>query len=114
MKIRFWIFVALLGIGACLAGYSSGHYEGVRTTRIESQLFLRDFARETDLETYLQQHGQEAWVGKLAVYGIGGPTSYIHSYAPSNYATLAGIACVAIGLVGLLSLSRRQCEKTGS
>lgn len=59
------MFVVLLVVGAALAGYWSGHYEGVRTTRIETQQFLRDFARSTDLETYLQQHGHQEWAGEL-------------------------------------------------
>ena len=108
MKSRFWVFAVFLLIGAALAGYSSGHYEGVRKTRIETRQFLREFARTTDLETYLQQRGQKEWSGKLAVYGIGGPTSYIHSYTSSGYLILAGIACVAVGLVGLLSVSRSR------
>lgn len=111
MKSRFWIFILLLMIGAVLAGYSSGHYEGVRTTRIETQQFLREFAGATDLETYLQQHGQKEWTGRLAVYGIGGPDSYIHSYSSSSGLILAGIACVAVSLVGLMALLRRLHEK---
>ena len=98
----------LLLIGAALAGYSSGHYEGVRKTRIETQQFLREFASTTDLETYLQQRGQKEWSGKLAIYGIGGPTSNVHSHTSSAYLILAGIACIAVGLVGLLPLSRSR------
>jgi hypothetical protein len=107
MKARFWIFVVLLVTGAAFAGYWSGHYDGVRATHIETQIFLRDFARSTDLEAYLQQHGQQNWAGTLRVYGIGGPSSYIHSYGTSIYAVSAGVACVAIGLFGLLYVSRR-------
>lgn len=111
MKARFWFFALLLLIGAVLAGYSSGHYEGVRSTRIETQHFLREFARTTDLEAYLQQRGQKEWSGRLAVYGIGGPSSYIHSFGFSSYSILAGIACVAVGVVGLLPLLRGQYER---
>ena len=108
MKTRFWIFIALLIFGAALAGYWSGHYEGVRTTRVETQQFLQDFDRSTDLESYLQQHGQQEWTVKLLVYGIAGPNSYFHSYNSSAYCVLAGIACVAVGIVGLSAFSRRQ------
>lgn len=110
MKSSLWIFVVLVMIGAVLAGYSSGHYEGVRTTRIETQQFLREFASATELDTYLQQRGQKEWSGKLAIYGIGGPSSYIHSKSSASYSIMAGIACVAVGIVGLLALSRRQAE----
>jgi hypothetical protein len=106
MKTRFRIFIFLLLIGAASAGYWSGNYDGVRQIRIETQMFLRDFARSTDVEGYLQQHGQQEWVGRLRAYGIGGPTSYIHYYGGSVYAVLAGIACVAVGLVGLLRNTR--------
>src|ERR1041384_2806818 len=111
MKSRFWFFVVLLLTGAVLAGYASGQYEGVRKTHIETQQFLREFARSTDLETYLEQHGQKEWLGKLRVYGIGGPTSYIHSHTPSSYTIMAGIACVSVGLVRLFGLLGRQYEK---
>jgi hypothetical protein len=111
MKSRFWIFIVLVMIGAVLAGYSSGRYEGVRTTRIETHQFLREFASATELDAYLQQHGQKEWSGKLAIYGIGGPSSYIHSKSSFSYSILAGIACVAVGIVGLLVLSRRQYER---
>jgi hypothetical protein len=110
MKLRFWIFAVLLLLGASLAGYSSGHYEGVRKTRIETQQFLREFTSTTDLETYLQQRGQKEWSGKLAIYGIGGPTSYLHSHTASAYPILGGIACIVTGLVGLLPLSRTHHE----
>src|SRR5436190_16051419 len=112
MKPRFWIFAVLLLIGAVLAGYSSGRYEGVRRTRIETQQFLREFASATDLQTYLQQRGQKEWISKLAVYGIGGPTSYFHSKRPSAYAILAGIVCVTVGLVGLLPFSQSRQKIT--
>ncbi|NOS71612.1 MAG: hypothetical protein HOP33_17010 [Verrucomicrobia bacterium] len=111
MKTQFWIFVLLLVIGAVLAGYWSGHYDGVRSTRIETQVFLRDFARSTDLEAYLQQRGQPEWANRIRVYGIGGSSSYIHSYRTSGYAVSAGIGCVGVGLIGLLFLSRRLGEK---
>lgn len=107
MKSRFWIFVLFLVVGAVLAGYSSGRYEGVRRTRVETKRFLTELVRSTDLATYLDQRGQKEWVGKLAVYGIAGPTSYFHSRTPAVYGTLAGIACVAVGLVGLLPFSRK-------
>jgi hypothetical protein len=93
MKSRFWIFIVLVMIGAVLAGYSSGRYEGVRTTRIETHQFLREFASATELDAYLQQRGQKEWSGKLAIYGIGGPSSYIHPrvlfHIPSWRALLA-------------------------
>ena len=108
MKTRFWIFAVLLLVGALLAGYASGHYEGVRRTRIETQQFLAEFAAATDLETYLQQRGQKEWSGKLATYGVGGPTSYIHAHTSSAYLILAGIALIAVGFVGLLPFSRSR------
>ena len=108
MKSRLWLFVVLLMIGAVLAGYSSGHYEGVRTTRIETQQFLREFASATDLESYLQQRGQREWSDKLAIYGIGGSSSYIHSKSSASFSIMAGIVCVGVGLAGLLALSRRK------
>lgn len=111
MKARFWFFALLLLIGPLLAGYSSGHYGGVRSTRIETQQFLREFAHATDLETYLQQRGQKEWSARLALYGIGGPSSYIHSYGSSSYSILAGIACVAVGFVGLLPLLRGKSQR---
>lgn len=111
MKIGFWLFVVLLVSGGALAGYWSGHYEGVRKTSIETQLFLRELGQETDLENYLKEHGQEKWAGKLRVYGIGGPTSYLHSRSASATATLVGIACVTVGIGGLLSLWRREHVK---
>ncbi len=110
MKTRFWIPVLLLIVGAALAGYWSGHYEGVRTTRIETQQFLRQFVSATDLETYLQAKGQSEWAGKLRVYGIGGPGSYVHSLKPTTYAVLAGVGGVAAGMIGLLALSRKPYE----
>jgi hypothetical protein len=111
MKSSLWICVVLVMIGAVLAGYSSGRYEGVRTTRIETQQFLREFSGATELDAYLQQRGQKEWSGKLAIYGIGGPSSYIHSKRASSYSITAGIACVAVGIVGLVALSRRQYQK---
>jgi hypothetical protein len=111
MKASFWIFVLLVMIGAVLAGYSSGHYEGVRTTRLETQQLLREFAGATDLESYLQQRGQKEWGSKLAIYGIGGPSSYFHSKRSSSFSILAGIACVTIGVVGLLALSRSRHQR---
>ena len=66
MNARFWICILFLVVGAGLAGYSSGHYEGVRATRIETQEFLQDFARSTDLEAYLRQHGQAGMERKAA------------------------------------------------
>jgi len=108
MKTRFWIFVILLVVGAVIAGYSSGYYNGVRQTKIEAQFFLRDFTQATDLETYLQQQGYSDWVGRLRVYGIGGPASYIRSYDASVYTITAGVVCVAVGLVGLLFISRKK------
>jgi hypothetical protein len=111
MKLRLWSFVVLVMIGAVVAGYCSGRYQGVRSTRIETQQFLREFASATDLDAYLQQRGQKEWSGKLAIYGIGGPSSYIHSKGASSYAILAGIASVAAGVIGLVVLSRRQHER---
>jgi hypothetical protein len=104
MKRRFWTLIFLSIIGAAVAGYWSGHYDGVRSTCIETHQFLRDFVRSTDLETYLQQHGGQEWSGRLMAYGLVGPTSYIHFYGPSACAVSGGIVCVAIGLVGLLFL----------
>jgi hypothetical protein len=101
-------------MGAVLAGYYSGHYAGVRETRIKTQQFLRDFTRSTDLEPYLEQQGKEEWIGKLAVYGIGGLTSYVHSHASARNAILAGIACVAVGIGGLLAFSRKPREKSST
>jgi len=63
MKSRFWVFILLVMIGAVLAGYSSGRYEGVRTTRIETHQFLTEFASATELDAYLQQRGQKEWSG---------------------------------------------------
>ena len=111
MKSRFWIFAVTLIVGAVLAGYSSGHYEGVRTTRIETQQFLREFAAATDLDAYLQQRGQKEWSSKLATYGIGGQSSYLQSKSYSSYSSLAGIACIAVGIVGLLALSRKPYKR---
>jgi hypothetical protein len=111
MKTLFWTFVILVIIGAAMAGYSSGHYDGVRRTRIETQIFLQDFTRSTEMETYLQQHGYSDWLGRLRVYGFVGPTSYIRSYGVSVYAVSAGVACVAVGLVGLLFMSRGRNKK---
>jgi hypothetical protein len=111
MKSRFWIFIVLLMIGTVLAGYSSGRYEGIRSTRIETQKFLREFASATELDAYLQQRGQKEWSGKLMIYGLGGPSSYIHSKSSASYSIMAGLACVAVGIVGLLALSRRQYER---
>jgi hypothetical protein len=111
MKIGFWIFVVLLVGGGGLAGYWSGHYEGVRKTSIETQLFLRELGQETDLENYLKGHGQEKWADKLRVYGIGGPTSYLHSRGDSVTSILVGITCVTVGIGGLLSLLRREHVK---
>ncbi len=111
MKTQFWIFVILLVGGGVLAGYWSGHYEAVRKTSIETQLFLRDLAHETDLENYLRQHGQEKWAVRLKAYGIGGPTSYFHSRSDSVTSILVGITAVAVGIGGLLSLWRREHDK---
>jgi hypothetical protein len=107
MRSRFWIFIVLVMIGAVLAGYSSGRYEGVRTTRIETQQFLSEFASATELDAYLQQRGQKEWSGKLAIYGIGGTSSYIRAKSSASYSILAGIGCVAAGIVGLIASSRR-------
>ena len=106
MKTRFWIFVVLLVVGAVLAGYSSGRYEGVRNTRTETRRFLTELARATDLVTYLDQRGHKEWIGRLTIYGLE-PTSDRRARTSSAYGALAGMACVAVGLVGLLSFSAK-------
>jgi hypothetical protein len=111
MKTRFWIFVLLLISGAVLAGYGSGHHEGVRATGSETRKFLNELARATDLQTYLQQHGHHVWASKLLFYGI---RPDLHSRISANRAILPGIACVAAGIVGLLNLFRRQHAKAAS
>lgn len=111
-KTHFWFYALLVVLGATMAGYSSGRYEGVRSTRLETQQFLRELARETDLETYLQQRGQKQWTGRLAAYGVAGSQSYIRSFRPSSYLILAGITGVAVGLLGLGGAFRGQVDST--
>lgn len=110
MKSQFWMFVVLVVIGAVLAGYASGRYEGIRTTRLETQRFLSEFSSATELDAYLQQRGQKQWGGRLTSYGIGGPSSYLHSRSSASYLILAGITCAAVGIVGLAVVWRRHHE----
>jgi hypothetical protein len=107
MKPRFWISGVLKLIGDVLAGYQSGHSDGVRKTRIETQQFLGEFARPRDLETYLQQRGEPQRTLELTAYEPGAPG--VHSHGPSG---LAGVACVAVGIFGLLPLLRRRNENS--
>lgn len=96
-------------VGAVIAGYQSGRSDGSHTTRLETQQFLIEFARSTDLESYLKQRGEQARILELTAYGIGGPR--LRSYGPSSS---IGILCVAVGIIGLLPLSKRSHENRGA
>lgn len=105
MKPQLWTFIILIVFGAAFAAFWSGHYEGVRTTSNDANKFLREFARSTQVDSYLQQRSQQEWSGKLLIYGIGGPTSYLH--AQHNAAIALGMVVLAVGLGGVLFSSKK-------
>jgi hypothetical protein len=101
MKPRFWISVMLILIGAGMAGYQSGRFAGEEYSSAGTQRFLKEFVRSADLETYLQQRGQQHLMFQLTAY------NGVHSSGPS---TTVCVACAAVGIVGLLPLARRKHE----
>ncbi len=114
MKPRFWISVVLILIGAGMAGYQSGRFAGEDYTCTTTQQFLKEFVRSTDLETYLQQRGQQQLMVQLTAYD--GPSSYGHSPGVRSQgpSIIVCVACAAVGIVGLLPLSRRKGENSGT
>lgn len=103
MKPRVWIFTSLIMAGALTVGYQAGRSSGAKDTRLEMQQFLKDFALSADLETYFRQRGEPQRFSELTAYGVGAPSS--RSHGPSS---LAGIACVAVGILGLLPRSKTE------
>jgi hypothetical protein len=108
MKLQFSIYMMLLMLGALFAGYSSGHFEGERTMISHFEYFVRDLVHSPDLDAYLQQHGQQKLAAELKEYGSESPNSYANAYRSCLYQISAGIVFFAIGLVGLMTLLRRQ------
>ncbi len=101
MKIRFWIFLALVVAGAVVLGYWSGQYHGLQRAQLSAHAFLRDFTRSTDLERYLQQRGEQEWLERLNTYGLVGPDSYLRFRQQWTGIMLVGLLFVTSGLVGL-------------
>ncbi len=114
MKPRFWISVVLVLIGAGMAGYQSGRFAGEDYTYAATQRFLKDFMRSTDLEAYLQQRGQQQLMFQLTAYD--GPSSQGHSPGVRSQgpSLIACVACAAVGIVGLLPLSRKKGENSAA
>lgn len=106
VKIVFWISAALVIFGGVFAGYWGGHYEARRVDASDTSKFLRDFARSTDQDTYLQQRGQNEWLGKLTVYGLAGASSPVRTANFDSAAISIGITCLVIGVFGLMWISK--------
>jgi len=112
MKLRFWICVLLIVAGTGVAGYQSGRFAGEDSTRAATQRFLNELVRTTDLGAYLEQRGQQQLMLQLAAYdgpSLYGRTPGVHSQGPGVFAC---VACAAVGLAGLLPLSRRKQENS--
>ena len=106
IKIIFWISAAFVIFGGVFAGYWSGHYEARRIDASDTSKFLREFARSTDQDIYLQQRGQKEWFGKLMMYGLAGPSSPVPTASFHSAAISVGITCLVIGLFGLMWVSK--------
>jgi hypothetical protein len=105
MNLRLWICVVLVLVGAAGAGYIYGHSNGVHRTRLDTQYFLGEFARSTDLESYLQQRGQQVKMLELTAYVHAAPGAVSGGPAPLPF-----VLCVVAGILGLRPLLKRKCE----
>ncbi|MDB6057649.1 MAG: hypothetical protein JWO95_1493 [Verrucomicrobiales bacterium] len=98
--------MVLVIFGGVFAGYFGGHYEARRVDASDTSKFLRDFARSTEQQTYLEQRGQKGWHDKLMVYGLVGASSPVRTANFHSAAVGAGITCLVIGLFGLMWVSK--------